>query len=133
MAQRSERTTESYGWRDALHDTLYRSTLPIKAIAEELGVSVSYLRNACDAEQPDAHLSSRHLPALVRVADNTAFLEYLAARAECVLIRVPAGSGAHIKALGQLARETGDVLSVMADALADDTLSVAEWNRRLPT
>jgi len=127
VPHRRENTIETYGWAEALHESLYRSELPIKAIAEEMGVSVSYLRNAADSDQPEASLSARHLPLLARLTSNLAWLDYMERRAGRVAVRVPSGSGAHVHALGALARKTGEVLQQVADNLVDERITLAEW------
>lgn len=133
MPIRRESPSEINGsgsFKEALHETIYRSSLPCKAIADILGVGVRYLGNVCDTEQQDAWLSSRHLTQLALSADNFAWLDFFERLAGRVAVRVPSGSGAgELHALGRLARETGEVMTGVATALEDECISLDELRR----
>lgn len=110
-------------FKAALHDTVFRSTLPAKALADICGVSYSALAQFAD-DAADAHLPTRRLVTLVTAADNLAVLDYLEHLAGRVAFKVPTGS--HLAATGEAVREFGEWLSAHAAALEDGTITADE-------
>lgn len=125
-AHRENRSEGGTAWKEALHESFFRSEQPLKAIAAAVGVSTSYLGHAADVEQPDAHVSGRLFPLLAAQCSNLAFLDYLEQCAGRVAVRVPSGSGVAARALGALARETGEAMTRVADVLEDGRVTSAE-------
>lgn len=111
-------------FKAALHDTVFRSTLPAKALADIVGVSYSALAQFAD-DAAEAHIPSRRLVTLVTAADNLAVLDYLEHLAGRVAYRLPTGS--HLTATGEAVREFGEWLTAHAAALEDGTISLDEF------
>lgn len=110
-------------FKAALHDTVFRSTLPAKALADICGVSYSALAQFAD-DAADANIPARRLVTLVTAADNLAVLDYLEHLAGRLAFRVPAGS--HLATTGQAIREFGEWVTAHAAALEDGTITADE-------
>ena len=113
-------------FKSVAHDTIFRSSLPAKALADIIGVSYSALTKFAD-ESVDEQIPMRRFVALIRVADNLAALDYLEHLAGRVAFKVPTGS--HLAATGEAVREFGEWLGVHAAALEDGTLTAEELAR----
>jgi len=110
-------------FKSAAHDTIFRSSLPAKALADIVGVSYSALTKFAD-ESVDEQIPMRRFIALIRVADNLAALDYLEALAGRVAFKVPTGS--HTTATGEAIREFGEWLAAHGAALEDGVISAEE-------
>lgn len=115
-------------FKAALHETVTRSTMPAKSIADRLGVAYRTLLEYCDEASP-SNLPSRYLPGLLACADNPALIVYLAHQAGRVTYPVPAGATASDQAMGALLRETGEALQEVSASLSDGHLSPDELDR----
>lgn len=115
-------------FKAALHETVTRSTMPAKQIADRLGVAYRTLLEYCDEASP-SNLPSRYLPGLLACADNPALIVYLAHQAGRVTYPVPVGATASDQAMGALLRETGEALTEVSSALTDGHLSPDELAR----
>ena len=113
-------------WKEALHESFYRSSRPLKAIADELGVSRQYLQAAADEAQPDAHLSGRHFPALAHAADNLAWLDYLERQADRVAYPIPRGQGQIDASTGRAIESFGQLIAQIGDAHTDGVITQDE-------
>lgn len=115
-------------FKDALHESTHRSDLPLKAIADGLGVSRSFLTKCADETAPES-LNSRHLPALATLTSNLAWLDYLEARAGRHAFTLPAaGAIASVETIATL-KEFSEFLASVADGVADGTVSADDAER----
>jgi hypothetical protein len=110
-------------FKAALHDTVFRSSLPAKALADLVGVSYSTLAQFADDAQ-EAQIPVRRLVSLVASADNLAVLDHLEALAGRVAFRVP--TGLHLASTGEAIRQFGEWVSAHSEALRDGTVSQEE-------
>lgn len=110
-------------FKSAAHDTIFRSSLPAKALADIVGVSYSALTKFAD-ESVDEQIPMRRFIALIRVADNLAALDYLEQLAGRVAFKVPAG--AHAVTLGEAVARFGEWMRTHGQALEDGAISSAE-------
>jgi len=115
-------------FKAALHETVTRSTMPAKHIADRLGVAYRTLLEYCDEASP-SNLPSRYLPGLLACADNPALITYLARQAGRVTYPVPTGATASDQAMGALLRETGEALTEVSSSLTDGHLTPEELAR----
>lgn len=117
-------------WKEALWDTVHRSTKPAKAIADDLGIHPSTLGKACEEDQPQENLSSKHLTALVQSADNLACLDYLEEKAGRVAFKIPQCTDALLgKQTADAIIEFGEWLREQGDAAADGVITSEEFAR----
>ena len=63
--------------KDAIREILENSPIPTRALAEELGISYSYLMNAGNPDQPDFKLPARLIIPLTRLTGNFAAVDYI--------------------------------------------------------
>ena len=110
----------------ALHESIFRSSLHAKAIADRVGVSYQTLHEFAD-ETRDTNIPVRRLIALLGAIDNLSVLHYLAGLAHCVVFHVPQSGAASSTA--QAVREFGEWLHVHATALDDGALSADDLDR----
>lgn len=115
-------TTLPDTWKESLYRSLHRSTLPLKAIADHLGLSRSMLDKVADETTTD-NLSSRHLPALAAATSDLTWLDYLEAKAGRHAYRLPAATALiSVETIATL-KEFSEFLSSVADAVADGSVS----------
>lgn len=112
-------------FKAALHETVTRSTMPAKQVADRLGVAYRTLLEYCDEASP-SNLPSRYLPGLLAIADNPALVVYLAHRANRVTYLVPEGATAADLAVAAMLTEMGEALRDVSLATADGVLDRAE-------
>lgn len=108
--------------RDALHQNIHESGVPIKRLADDLGISYSYLANAGNPNLEDFHFQLRHLVPLMKVTDNLAVLDYLEHCVGRVAFRVPEVSGEHFEVTQELLHivsHVGELSSKIVNALED--------------
>lgn len=115
-------------FKAALHETVTRSTMPAKHIADRLGIAYRTLLEYCDEASP-SNLPSRYMPGLLACADNPALIVYLAHQAGRITYAVPTGATASDQAVGALLRETGEALTEISAALEDGDLTPEELAR----
>jgi len=111
----------------ALYETVHRSTLPLKAIADRVGLAPSTLSHMADENSPDSFPFKR-LPALIAAADNRALLDYyehIAHRVAIPLPVVPDGSAAQVELLAA-AEAIGETIRIDRDSRADLKLTLKE-------
>lgn len=70
-------TARAKSWKEALHASLTESKLPVKALADVLGVTKQAVYAWADVEVINAYPSGERLPAIVQACSNTAALDYL--------------------------------------------------------
>lgn len=96
--------------KQAMHDDARACDLPIKAIADLLGVPSSLVYAYLDDEQPTQHMPLRHMPAFIAaVAPQRRTVTLLAAHGECVVYPLPKGQLTD-RAAAKALREFGDVV-----------------------
>jgi hypothetical protein len=117
-------------WKEALWDTVHRSTKPAKAIADDLGIHPTTLNKACEEDQLSENLSSKHLTALVQSADNLACLDYLEEKAGRVAFPIPKCTDALLgKQTADAIIEFGEWLREQGDAASDGVITSEEFGR----
>lgn len=112
--------------KSAIHETIFRSSLPAKALADRVGVSYTTLAEFAD-DARDTNIPIRRLVALLSAADNLAALEFLAGLSHCVVFHVPQHSAAASTA--EAVREFGEWLHSHAAAMDGAALSVDAFAR----
>lgn len=117
-------------WKDALHESVVNSTLPAKKLAERSGSSYRHLLDCCDPASP-TQISLNRLLMLLPLMENRAAIAYLAQAAGCGTYVMPAANTAGDRALGMLARETGDVFTTWAEVFADGRVTPVELEKFL--
>ena len=63
--------------RDALHETVHNGGVPMKRLADQLGISYSYLANAANPNLDDFNFQLRHLMPLINATGSYAVLDHL--------------------------------------------------------
>lgn len=115
--------------RDALHDNIHGSKVPLKQLADDLGISYSYLANAGNPNLEEFHFQLRHLVPLMKATGNTAVLDYLEHSMGRVAFRVPVAEGEHLPItsnLLQIIQHVGDLSGKIEEALADNKIERRE-------
>lgn len=115
-------------FKDALYESLHRSDLPLKAIADALGLSRSHLDKCCDETQPE-NLNGRHFPALAGATSDLTWLDFLESRAGRAAYKLPAAGTRLTLETVTTIREVGEFLSGVAEAVADGTVSAEDAAR----
>jgi hypothetical protein len=115
--------------RDALHDNIFNSGRPAKQIADELGISYSYLASAGNPNLEEFHFQLRHLIPLTKATGNYDTLDYIERTLGRVAFSVPAvGLVSEVAAeTANIVREAGHLLTEMGKALEDGRIQSHEW------
>lgn len=115
--------------RDSLHDTIFNSGRPAKQIADELGISYSYLASAGNPNLEEFHFQLRHLIPLTKSTRNFEVIDHIERTLGRVAFTVPnLTSTTEVTAeTANIVREAGHLLTEMAQALADGRVQSQEW------
>lgn len=109
--------------RDALHQNIHQSGAPIKLLADDLGISYSYLANAGNPNLEDFHFQLRHLVPLMKATHCTAVLDYLEHSMGRVAFHIPEAKGEHMPITSNLLRivqRVGELSGMIEQTLADN-------------
>lgn len=110
-------------YNEAVYDVVHRSSVPPKQLADHLGIGESTLYNAANPHNEDTSLSRRHIIPLTNKAHNYAILDYFEHACGRVAFEIPQAGGSFTqvtKEVGTMAREFGQLLSTIAQALEDN-------------
>lgn len=115
--------------RDALHDNIHNSSLPIKQLADDLGISYSYLANAGNPNLETFDFQLKRLLPLMKATGNTAVLDYFEHAMGRVAFRIPQAEGEHLPIttnLLQIIKHVGDLSGKIEEAIADKVIERRE-------
>ena len=115
--------------RDALHENIHDSGVPIKKLADDLGISYSYLANAGNPNLDEFHFQLRHLIPLMKATGNMTALDFLEHSMGRVAFRIPQAEGEHLPVttnLLQIIKHVGDLSGKIEEALADNQIQKHE-------
>lgn len=118
--------------KDALHDQIHGSGVPIKLQAQEIGISYSYLANAANPDLEEFQFQLRHLLPLCRVTGCTNALDYIESSLGRVSFSLPSSLPCPqtiTAELGCCFKEFGEFAETSAKALADNRISSSEAKR----
>lgn len=116
--------------RDALHDNIFNSGRPPKQIADDLGISYSYLASAGNPNLEEFHFQLKHLIPLTKATDKYDTLDYIERALGRVAFVVPSVKGdisevaAEVSAVTQ---EFSHLMREMSEALRDGQVQSYEW------
>jgi hypothetical protein len=124
--------------KECLYDTIHRNDKPAKAIAEEIGMSYSYLARAVLADQEESETGtgcrfplSKLIP-IIRATKDFSTLDYIEASLGRVAIPLPAAN----KSLPDICRltmqtikEFGELMAEIDQSMADGRVSAKEKER----
>jgi hypothetical protein len=124
--------------KDRLYDTIHRNHKPLKAIAEEIGMSENYLARAALPDQEESDTGSgcrfplKKLIPLIRATDNFSVLDYIEDSLGRVAITIPTMKTTS-KPVYRLAmkadKEFGELMAELESDLADGKLNTSEKER----
>lgn len=124
--------------RDCLYRTIHQNKKPLKAIAEEIGMSENYLTRAAlpDADDSDTGTGCRFplkkIIPLISATKDFSTLDFIENALGRVAIELPKASS-NIDDICRIAlrsvREFGQLMAEMDIALADKKITLAEKNR----
>ena len=115
--------------RDALHQNIHESGVPIKRLADELGMSYSYLANAGNPNLEGFDFQLRKLLPLMKATNNTAVLDYLEHSMGRVAFRVPEATGQNMPITAELlemVKHMGELAGKIESALGDNVIQKHE-------
>jgi hypothetical protein len=124
--------------KDCLYATIHRNRKPLKAIAEELGMSENYLTRSAlpDLEESETGSGCRFplkkLVPLIRATGDFSVLDHIEDSLGRVAIPIPKAAGASaeiVRLTMKSVKEFGELMSVLDDSIADGRLTGEEIAR----
>ncbi|MFQ5701433.1 MAG: phage regulatory CII family protein [Acidobacteriota bacterium] len=120
---------------EAIRTTITESEAPPKSIATDIGIPYATLMSY--SYEPGENDGARGLPArlivpLIKASGNTAILDFLEAAVGRIAFDIPrpdAPPELAIKSAGLIAKEAGEVIETIADAILDGRITKAEAHR----
>lgn len=115
--------------RDALHDNIFNSGRPAKQIADELGISYSYLASAGNPNLEDFHFQLRHLIPLTKATGNYDALDYIERTLGRVAFSVPViqeDISQVVAEISAMTLEFSHLMKEMSEALKDGAVHACE-------
>lgn len=115
--------------KEAIHQIIDNSPIPSRTLAEELGISYSYLMNAANPDLPDFKLPARHIIPLTRLTGDFAAVDFIENSLGRTALALPAGNSTikEIRAeLFDAVGSFGDLVKKSTDALADGRVTAVE-------
>jgi AraC-like DNA-binding protein len=116
--------------RDALHENIHVKSIPIKALADQLGMSYSYLANSANPNLEEFHFQLRHLIPLTLATRNFSTLDYIehaCGRTAIVLPKVETGEHVCLNQnLMEMVEHIGRISGLLREALADNKITTTE-------
>ena len=117
------------GIKSALRDMVRESFGPQKAAAAVTRVEQGTISDYCNtsAEHAETHVPVDVLLDLIRVSGDVRVLRYLAEHVGCILVPLPEGGRGEIgMRMGRSAKEFGDVMVRIGEAISDGKITEAE-------
>lgn len=122
--------------RDALHENIHNSGVPIKKLADDLGISYSYLANAGNPNLEGFDFQLRWLIPLTKMTNNFSALDYLEAAVGRTAFKLPnSTNGSHVEINRQMLhimKHIGDLGGEIEKALEDNKVENHEAKRIEP-
>jgi len=125
--------------RDCLYRTIHRNQKPLKAIAEEIGMSENYLSRAAlpDPEESETGTGCRfplkRLIPLIRATGDFTVLDHIERSLGRVAVSLPAAAPGSLRDVCRLAlravSEFGDLMREIDKSMADQLVTAAEMER----
>lgn len=115
--------------KEALHDQIHSSGVPLKIQAEEIGVSYSYLANSANPDLDEFRLALRYLAPLCRVTGRFDALDHIENSLNRVAFSIPTKTPTNKSLHTDLAacfKEFGEFGQTAAQALADNHITRCE-------
>ncbi len=116
--------------RDALHENIHESSVPIKQIADFMAISYSYLANAGNPNMEDGpHFQLKHLIPLTKATGNFSALDYVeraVGRVAFVVPSIGADVSEVITELSSVTQGFSHLLLEMSKALEDKKIRLNE-------
>lgn len=116
--------------RDALHDNIFNAGRPAKQIADDLGISYSYLASAGNPNLEEFHFQLKHLIPLTKATGNYDTLDYIERALGRVAFVVPSIKGEISEVAEEVAAVTlefSHLMREMAESLRDGVVHSHEW------
>ena len=115
--------------RDSLHNNIFNSGRPVKQIADELGISYSYLASAGNPNLEEFHFQLRHLIPLTNATRNFETLDFIEKVLGRVAFTVPnmETTSQVVEETARIVREAGHLLTELSHALEDGRVQSHEW------
>lgn len=125
--------------REALYDTVHRNKKPLKAIAEEIGLSENYLTKMVLADKEESETGtgcrfplSKIIP-VIRATGDFSVLDCIERSLGRVAIKTPPPTSASLRDVCRLSlravSEFGELMETVERGLADGTVTEAELDR----
>lgn len=121
--------------KDALHETIANSPVPMKRLSDHLGISYSYLANAANPNLEDFNFQLKHLMPLINATGSYAVLDYLENACGRVAFCLPQAGKDHLEitqGLLELVGRMGELSHEMSMILADGNVDPHEYKRVEP-
>ncbi len=115
--------------KEAVHQVIDNSPIPTRQLAEELGISYSYLMNAANPDQPEFKLPARLLIPLTRITGDYSAINFIENSLGRTALKLQKNNSnlKDIQAeLLDAVGSFGDLAKKAADALADGRISSVE-------
>ena len=116
--------------RDALHDNIFNSGRPAKQIADDLGISYSYLASAGNPNLEEFHFQLKHLIPLTKATGNYDTLDYIERALGRVAFVVPTIRGNISEVAEEVSAVTlefSHLMREMSESLRDGVVHSHEW------
>ncbi len=125
--------------KDCLYRTIHRNRKPLKALAEELGISENYLSRAAlpDSEESETGTGCRFplkkLIPLIRATGDYSTLDYIERSLGRVAVALPENGARSLRDVCRLSLkavgEFGDLMREVEKSVKDDLVTDAEMGR----
>jgi regulator of replication initiation timing len=116
--------------RDSLHDNIFNCGRPAKQIADEIGISYSYLASAGNPNLEEFHFQLKHLIPLSKSSNCFDTLDYIEKALGRVAFTVPS-IGPDVSAVATevaaVTLEFSHLMKELSEALADGVVESQEW------
>lgn len=115
--------------QEALHENIHVDGFPLKQLADELGISYSYLANAGNPNLENFDFQLKRLLPLMKATGSVAVLDYFEHAMGRVAFRIPQAGGEHLPIttnLLQIIKHVGDLSGKIETALADNRIEQRE-------
>lgn len=123
--------------KDALADVVFRSPIPVKAQADELGENISSVYRWADENQPDCYPPITKVVPHARATGNMALIRFFASRVNCILVPLreleattgPVQLSMFQSSMLAIVREIGEVVAALETIVKNGKLSEREARR----